>query len=93
MEWHGAYRPLASPLHTGFERFKEPIAETTVLKGGVVTMQTIHPYIQILLKVFLKTISESADKAPHVPLNYRGITVTSCLSKVYSGVLKKKKNN
>ena len=42
------------------------------------------------LKSVIVPIPKSAD--PNVPLNYRGISLTSCVSKVYSGVLNNRIN-
>ena len=44
------------------------------------------------LKSVIVPIPKSAGKDPNVPLNYRGISLTSCVSKVYSGVLNNRIN-
>ena len=38
-------------------------------------------------KAFITPIPKSADKDPFVPLNYRGISLLSCVFKVYTGIL------
>ena len=44
------------------------------------------------LKSVIVPIPKSAGKDPNVPLNYRGISLTSCVSKVSSGVLNNRIN-
>ena len=44
------------------------------------------------LKSIIVPIPKSSGKDPNVPLNYRGISLTSCISKVYSGVLNNRIN-
>ena len=41
----------------------------------------------VWLKAIIKPIPKGADKDPYIPLNYRGISLTSCLSKTYSSLL------
>ena len=41
----------------------------------------------VWLKAIIKPIPKGADKDPYIPLNYRGISLTSCLSKAYSSLL------
>ena len=38
-------------------------------------------------QAFIKPIPKGSDKDPHVPLNYRGISLISCVSKLYSSIL------
>lgn len=38
-------------------------------------------------KAIIKPIPKGSDKDPYLPLNYRGISLISCISKVYSAVL------
>ena len=44
----------------------------------------------IWLKTIIVPIPKSATKDPHVPLNYRGISLLSCVLKAYSGILNKR---
>ena len=41
----------------------------------------------IWLKAIVFPVPKSATKDPYIPLNYRGISLLSCISKVYSSVL------
>ena len=44
-------------------------------------------------KGLIKPIPKGSDKDPCVPLNYRGITLISCVSKVYSSILNHRLRN
>ena len=49
-----------------------------------------HGYIpDVWLKSLITPVPKGKDKDPNVPLNYRGISLISCVSKVYSGLLNK----
>ncbi len=39
------------------------------------------------LKALILAVPKSASKDPYVPLNYRGISLLSCVSKVFSGLI------
>ena len=39
------------------------------------------------LKSIVKPIPKNLEKSPYVPLNYRGISLISCIAKIYSGIL------
>ncbi len=41
----------------------------------------------IWLKALILPVPKSASKDPYVPLNYRGISLLSCVSKVFSGLI------
>ncbi len=41
----------------------------------------------VLLKSIISHIPKSSNKDPHVPLNYRGISLLSCVGKAYSSLL------
>ena len=41
-------------------------------------------------KSIIKPIPKGSGKDPYVPLNYRGISLISCVSKVYSSLLNKR---
>ena len=41
-------------------------------------------------KSIIKPISKSAESDPRIPLNYRGISLISCVAKVFSSVLNKR---
>ena len=41
----------------------------------------------IWLCAIIKPIPKGCDKDPHVPMNYRGISLLSCISKVYTALL------
>ena len=47
----------------------------------------------IWLKAIVVPIPKGAEKDPHVPLNYRGISLISCVSKIYSAVLNNRINS
>ena len=50
-----------------------------------------HGYVPgIWLKSLITPVPKGKDKDPNVPLNYRGISLISCVSKVYSGLLNKR---
>ena len=44
----------------------------------------------IWLKAIITPIPKGAKCDPHVPLNYRGISLLSCVSKAYSGIINKR---
>ena len=51
----------------------------------------MHSYVPDLwLKSLITPVPKGKDKDPNVPLNYRGIRLISCVSKVYSGILNKR---
>ena len=39
------------------------------------------------LKSLIAPVPKGKDKDPNVPLNFRGISLISCVSKVYNGIL------
>ena len=41
----------------------------------------------VWLKAIINPIPKGALKDPYLPMNYRGISLLSCTSKIYSGVL------
>ncbi len=41
----------------------------------------------VWLKAIIKPIPKSSSKDPSVPLNYMGISLLSCLGKVFSGII------
>ena len=51
----------------------------------------MHGYVPDLwLKSLITPVPKGKDEDPNVPLNYRGISLKSCVSKVYSGILNKR---
>ena len=46
-----------------------------------------HVVPSLWLKSLVKPIPKSSDKNPFVPLNYRSISLISCIGKIYSSVL------
>ena len=42
---------------------------------------------------WIKPIPKGAGKDPYVPLNYRGISLLSCVAKTYSGILNTRLSN
>ena len=44
----------------------------------------------IWLKSIINPIPKDSEKNPYVPLNYRGISLLSCVSKVYSSLINKR---
>ena len=47
----------------------------------------------IWLKAVIVPIPKSATKDPYIPLNYRGISLISCVSKIYSAILNNRINS
>ena len=47
----------------------------------------------IWLKAIIVPVPKSSTKDPCIPLNYRGISLLSCIYKVYSGILNNRINN
>ncbi len=41
----------------------------------------------VWLKAVINPIRKGANKDPLVPLNYRGISLLSCVGKVFSGII------
>ena len=41
----------------------------------------------VWLRAIINPIPKSASKDPHIPLNYRGISILSCVGKVFSGII------
>ncbi len=41
----------------------------------------------VWLKSIISPVPKSSNKDPHVPLNYRGISLLSCVGKAYSSLL------
>ncbi len=41
----------------------------------------------VWLKAIITPIPKSSSKDPYVPLNYRGISLLSCVGKVFSGII------
>ena len=46
-----------------------------------------HIVPSLWLKSVVRPIPKSSDKNPYVPLNYRGISLISCIGKIYSSIL------
>ena len=46
-----------------------------------------HIVPSLWLKSIVKPIPKSSDKSPYVPMNYRGISLISCVGKIYSSIL------
>ena len=46
-----------------------------------------HIVPSLWLKSIIKPIPKSSDKSPFVPMNYRGISLISCVAKIYSSIL------
>ena len=44
----------------------------------------------VWLKAVITAVPKSSSKDPYVPLNYRGISLLSCVSKVFTGVINKR---
>ena len=42
--------------------------------------------------MFILPIPKSSKKDPYVPLNYRGLSLLSCVAKLYSGILNNRIN-
>ena len=51
-----------------------------------------HVVPNLWAKAIIKPIPKSSDKDPHVPVNYRGISLLSCIGKLYSNILNTRLN-
>ena len=68
------------------EVIKHPNVENLLLKIYQYCFENgIVP--KIWLRSLIKPIPKSAEKNPYLPLNYRGISLISCIGKVYSSIL------
>ncbi len=43
----------------------------------------------VWLKAIITPVPKSSSKDPYVPLNYRGISLLSCVGKAFSGIINK----
>ena len=51
-----------------------------------------HVVPNLWAKAIIKPIPKSSDKDPHMPVNYRGISLLSCIGKLYSNILNTRLN-
>ena len=93
-EVHLAVRKLQNNKSVGLDRIPNEVLK---MPGILQTLSLLfnncftHSYVpDVWLKSLITPVPKGKDKDPNVPLNYRGISLISCVSKLYSGVLNKR---